>query len=70
MAIQSKNQKSNRGVGQRVRMLNGKKVIAVKYVGHWGGHGTYMAGAVDEKLVCDKNGKPLPLRDVGELVLA
>jgi len=68
MAIQSKNQKTGRGLGQRTRMLDGKPVVAAKYIGHWAGHGNYMAGKVDDKLVCDENGKPIPLRQIGILV--
>ncbi len=67
MPIQSKNQKANRGKGQKVRMLDGKEVKPVKYIGTWRGHGRYMTGSVNDQLVCDANGKPLPLRQIGRL---
>jgi hypothetical protein len=54
--------------GLKVRMLNGEKVIAVLYNGKATGNGKYFTGEVNGKLVCDKNGKPIPLTEIGELV--
>lgn len=56
-----------KNTGQRVRMLNGKKVVAVLYNGRALGHGKYFAGEVDNKLICDENGKPFPIQEVGHL---
>lgn len=53
--------------GQKVRMLDGKVVKPVLYIGRAVGHGKYFTGEVDGKLVCDDSGKPLPFRQIGEL---
>ena len=66
--VMSKNSQINRGVGQRTRMLDDKVVKATLYFGKHAGHGKYMAGTVDGELVCDENGKPIPLRMIGKLV--
>jgi len=55
-------------VPQKQRMLNGKKVTTVRYIGWDVGHGKYMTGEVDGKMVKDINGKPLPLRQIGAIV--
>lgn len=55
-------------VVQRKRMLNGEEVKATKYIGSHAGHGNYMAAYNDKGLICDENGKPIPLRNVGQLV--
>lgn len=53
---------------QRVRMLDGEEVKATFYFGSHDGHGNYMAGYVSQgDLICDANGKPIPLRQVGHL---
>lgn len=57
--------KKNHG---KVRMLNGKKVVPVLYNGHGAGHGKYFAGAVDDVLVLDEDGRPKQFREIGELV--
>lgn len=54
----------------RVRFLGNDKVTPVFYAGHNLGHGSYMAGQVNGKTVEDANGKPIPLRQIGELRLA
>jgi hypothetical protein len=51
----------------RVRYTGGKEVKPTLYCGKWEGHGSYMSGTVDGELVCDKNGKPLSLKQIGEL---
>jgi len=51
----------------RMRMFEGKVVKPVLYAGRHEGHGTYMAGAIEGELVCDKNGKPLPFKSIGIL---
>lgn len=53
--------------GQFIRRLNGKDVKATMYNGKHAGHGKYMAGEVDGKLVADSSGKPLPLSSIGKL---
>lgn len=54
----------------RVRKLDGKVVKTVLYNGRALGHGQYFAGSVDDKLVLDEAGKPLPYRQVGQLEAA
>jgi len=50
------------------RFVGDDVVVPTLYDGHFAGHGgQYMSGAVDGKLVNDKNGKPLPLRQIGIL---
>lgn len=44
------------------RMLNDKEVRPVKYFGKHAGYGTYMAGMIDQELVLDSSGKPLPYK--------
>ena len=44
------------------RMRNDKEVRPVKYFGKHAGHGTYMAGMIDQELVLDSSGKPLPYK--------
>jgi hypothetical protein len=51
----------------RVRFLGNDKVTPVFYSGHNLGHGSYMTGQVNGKTVEDANGKPIPLRQIGEL---
>lgn len=50
----------------RVRKLNGKVVRPVLYNGRAIGHGSYLAGEVDNQLVMDGD-RPLPLREIGTL---
>lgn len=54
----------------RKRELDGEEVRPTYYFGRHAGHGNYMAGYVGApgNLVCDANGKPLPLRTIGQLV--
>ena len=47
------------------RLLNGKEVIPVLYYGKPVGHGKYMSGKVNNEMICDSNGKPLPYRGIG-----
>ena len=42
-------------------------VVPTLYDGHHVGNGIYMTGMVDNKIVEDKNGKPLPLKEIGIL---
>lgn len=52
----------------RVRTFNGKPVQNCLYNGLACGHGKYFAAMIDGQLVLDENGKPIPFRDLGELV--
>ncbi len=52
----------------RKRELDGQEVKPTYYFGRHAGHGNYMSGYIDSGLVCDDNGKPLPLRQIGKLV--
>jgi hypothetical protein len=45
------------------KTLNGKTVVPVLYAGKNAGHGgTYMTGTIDNQLVTDSNGRPLPYK--------
>lgn len=59
--------KAPKGNTQKVRMLDGKIVKTVLYIGRALGHGKYFTGEVDGQLVCDSEGKPLPFNQIGEL---
>ena len=68
----SKNSRAGRRKPKPKRMYQGKEVRTVKYVGHWAGHGTYIAGTIDDyvsfpELIRDKNGKPLPYSAIGRI---
>lgn len=47
------------------RLLNGKEVRPIMYVGRHLGHGKYIAGTIDGQLVCDPTGKPLKFDRIG-----
>lgn len=49
------------------RMYNGQVVKPVLYAGRQIGHGKYMSGEVGGKLVCGADGRPLLLRDIGDV---
>jgi len=59
---------SNKNVQARVRMLDGKKVVATFFNGRATSEGKYLAGMVDDQLVLDANGRPVPFHQIGELV--
>ncbi len=61
----SKNDPSARGPAQQLKTIAGKKVKPTLYVGTAVGHGRYIA-AQDEsgKLVCDREGRPIPYREI------
>lgn len=61
----SKNDPSARGPVQQTKTIDGKKIKPTLYVGTAVGHGRYIA-AQDEtgKLVVDREGRPLPYRDI------
>lgn len=52
----------------RVRMLDGKVVQNCLYNGIASGHGKYFAAMIDGQLVLDESGRPLPFKQVGDLV--
>jgi len=52
----------------RIRMLDGKRVTNCLYNGLAQGHGKYMAGMVEGKLVMGPGGRPLPYYQTGTLV--
>jgi hypothetical protein len=56
-----------KNVHQRVRKLDGVVVQPVLYNGNAIGHGKYYAGNVNGQLV-EENGRPVPFREIGELV--
>lgn len=71
---QSKNSRHNRGAHVKKRVLDGKVVRPVKYVGrHIPEHGTYISGTTTEgnvfpELVRDEGGRPLPYRQIGRVI--
>jgi len=46
------------------RFYNGQEVRPSLYVGRAVGQGTYMSAAINNELICDENGKPLPFRNI------
>ena len=53
----------------RVRKIDGKVVRACLFNGRGGGHGIYFAGMIDNDLVLDATGRPVPFRQCGKLEL-
>lgn len=49
------------------RYLNGKEVRPVLYVGRHVGHGKYITGSVDGKLVLDAAGLPVRYNRIGRV---
>ena len=49
---------------QKKRFYKGQEVRASLYVGRAVGQGTYMSAAINNELICDENGKPLPFRSI------
>lgn len=49
------------------RFLNGKEVRPVLYVGRHVGHGSYVAGSIDGKLVMDDAGVPVKYKQIGRV---
>ena len=58
--------KNNPGIRQeqKKRFYKGQEVRASLYVGKAVGHGTYMSAAINNELICDETGKPLPFRSI------
>lgn len=47
------------------KTVEGKTVVPVLYAGKNAGHGkTYMTGSIDNKLVIDSNGRPIPYKSI------
>jgi hypothetical protein len=47
------------------KTLNGKTILPVLYAGKNAGHGkTYMTGLIDNNLVTDSSGRPLPYKSI------
>jgi hypothetical protein len=61
----SKNDPTARGAAQPAKLFDGKKIKPALYVGTTVGHGRYIA-AQDEsgKLVTDRDGRPVPYKDI------
>ena len=49
------------------RYVEDDVVVPTMYDGHNSGNGKYMTGMVNNQLVEDSNGKPLPLKVIGVL---
>ena len=58
--------KNNPGLRQEQtkRYYKGQEVRPSLYVGKAVGQGTYMSAAINNELICDENGKPLPFRSI------
>lgn len=54
---------------KRFIMINSEKkfVTPAWYHGSRCGHGNYMAGHINDQLVEDSHGKPIPFRQIGQL---
>lgn len=54
---------------KRFLVVNGERklVTPVFYGGSRAGHGNYMAGYIDGKTVEDRNGRPIPYKQIGFL---
>ena len=59
--------KNNVSGSSMKRYVGGDDVVPTLYDGHHSGHGIYMTGMVNNKVVNDNNGKPLLLREIGIL---
>lgn len=59
--------KNNVTGNTKKRYLGDDPVIPALYDGHNYGYGTYMTGVVNNKIVEDDNGKPKPLKSIGEV---
>lgn len=46
------------------KQINGKDIKPTWYYGKLVGNGAYFAGTVDNKLICDNNGIPIPYRNI------
>ncbi|MFA7429852.1 MAG: hypothetical protein WCZ23_06825 [Rhodospirillaceae bacterium] len=51
------------------RYLNGKEVRPVMYVGRHAGHGSFVAGTIDGKLVTGDSGIPVKFKQIGRVGL-
>jgi hypothetical protein len=59
------NNTSGRAKITSYKVMNGKTVVPVLYAGKNAGHGgTYMAGTIDNQLVIDAAGRPLPYKAI------
>lgn len=47
------------------RFVDGKEVRPVMYIGRVHGHGKYVAGMLDNKLIMDATGKPVKYKSIG-----
>ena len=65
MARNNRNRFAKEKVVNRKRMLDGKEVKPVLYCNDK--FKKMMTGSIDGELVCDKLGKPLPLRSIGAI---
>ena len=72
MASVSKNQRSNRGAGQKTRMYDGQEVRSLKVsilTGKGRKRSIYIGGYIDDKPIpqpiLGQNGVPLPLKKIG-----
>lgn len=59
---------ANKKIPQRVRMLGDKVVTLVMFDGKNTGRGKYMAGMINEQIILDEKGNPLPYKSIGQLV--
>lgn len=61
----TKNNPNNRGAGVTKKMVDGKEVKPVYYMGRSLGHGNYMAGQFDNgQMITNGEGVPTPFKDI------
>lgn len=49
---------------QKKRFYKGQEVRPSLYVGRAVGQGTYMSAAINNELICDEHGKPVPFHSI------
>ena len=61
----TKNNPKNRGAAANQKMIDGKIVKPVKYMGRSLGHGNFVAGQYDNgQLIVDSEGVPVPFVEI------
>lgn len=65
MRVQSKNDPTARGPRDQGKIVDGKKIKPVLYVGTALGHGRYIAAQEESgKMIMGRDDKPVPFRDL------
>lgn len=61
---------ANKKRPQKIRMLDGKVVKPCWFDGRATNKGKYMAGEINEQLILNEKGIPLPYKSIGQSVYA